>query len=214
MHLIKLLNARTACMAAFHVSGATTHVPLAAIENLTPVKTVIDDVLPTKLPKIKTFDAASRYITASKIKLLVTLHHKRSPYGCMHWAQQRQQHQQASPWGLASPAVTLQKAPCTPACISLKVSVYRAVFWLYKQPPAAFSMPLHMSKRCTRCPPHPPDPAGSAAPAPPLPTAPCPLPRACPATTRRSSTPPATQDGWSPRGGVRHGPRPSPGRPC
>lgn len=97
--------------------------PLAAIENLTPVKTVIDDVLPTKLPKIKTFDAASRYITASKIKLLVTLHHKRSPYGCMHWAQQ-QQHQQASPWGLASPAVavTLQKAPCTPACISLKVS--------------------------------------------------------------------------------------------
>lgn len=138
MHLIKLLNARTACMAAFHVSGATTHVPLAAIENLTPVKTVIDDVLPTKLPKIKTFDAASRYITASKIKLLVTLHHKRSPYGCMHWAQQRQQHQQASPWGLASPAVTLQKAPCTPACISLKVSVYRAVFWLYKQPPAAF----------------------------------------------------------------------------
>lgn len=53
--------------------------------------------------------------------------------------------------------------------------------------------------------------AGSAAPPPPPPAAPCRPPRACPATTRHSSTPAATQDGSSPRGAARHGQRPSPG---
>lgn len=44
------------------MTGATTHQPLAAIENLTPVKTVPDELkqLPSKLPKIRTFDASSR----------------------------------------------------------------------------------------------------------------------------------------------------------
>lgn len=50
-------------MVATYCVGATTHQPLAAIENLTPVKTVPDELkqLPSKLPKIRTFDASSRY---------------------------------------------------------------------------------------------------------------------------------------------------------
>jgi hypothetical protein len=96
MHVIKLLNARMACVTAFPVSGATTHVPLAAIENLTPVKTVIDDVLPTKLPKIKTFDAASRYITVS-IQITSHVTAQAQPIRVHAWGTTTQQHQQASP---------------------------------------------------------------------------------------------------------------------
>lgn len=61
---IRLSNASNACMAVCLVSGASTHAPLAAIENLTPVKTADELPMPTKLPKIKTFDAASRYARA------------------------------------------------------------------------------------------------------------------------------------------------------
>lgn len=48
-------------------TGAAVHEPLSAIENLTPVKVVPEDVkqLPTKLPKIKTFNASARYVTFS-----------------------------------------------------------------------------------------------------------------------------------------------------
>lgn len=55
-------------------SGATTHEPLAAIENLTPVKTVPDELkqLPTKLPMIKTFDASSRCVLLFDLNLIVT----------------------------------------------------------------------------------------------------------------------------------------------
>lgn len=57
-------------------SGSTTHEPLGAIENLTPVKAAVPDdlfklLLPNKLlPKIKTFDASSSSCSRTRSGLM------------------------------------------------------------------------------------------------------------------------------------------------
>jgi hypothetical protein len=83
------------------LSGSAIHEPLAAIENLTPVKTVPDELkqLPTKLPKIKTFDAASRCVLVTALCVHPFLTPQAGP-GRVPWATQQQQQQ--APAGTAA----------------------------------------------------------------------------------------------------------------
>jgi hypothetical protein len=69
------------------LSGSAIHEPLAAIENLTPVKSVPDELkqLPSKLPKIKTFNAASRCVLVAFLCLHTFLTPPAGP-GRVPWA--------------------------------------------------------------------------------------------------------------------------------
>jgi hypothetical protein len=205
-------------LSCFKYTGATVHEPLSAIENLTPVKVVPDDVkqLPINLPKIKTFNASARYVTTFH-QLSVISRATRSRVGRAHDRHDCMHPEAAAPAGLlgprdlpnvlqqpeAAPAKTLhhqqmQFTPhaggSTPLCLLLTVHL----------PVLTVQTPFESAQ------PH----TGSAAPPQALLAAPCPQPRACQATTRHSSTPPATQDGWSPSAAAKPGPRPlAGGRP-